>query len=324
MSQWDGFQISLFCKGKMANRHGVKIILPYESGRNVIPFVPGHTVTYNVNVKLPNIIPANRLLFLQYSFKTLKKCKYNQMESINYVIATYNGRYRQHEDKERVLQKQLEELYKILEERKESLIKQITIVCPTPRHPPYEHYYQKEKWLQAFSKINVQIEFLQYKGDNNDHSYDQWIQGYQKHPEYTHHLFVEDDYCVYNNKVFDYELLDLYKQKFPNNIGYLCSMASTNGHDFHAAISNGLISTDTFKSFSTDPLILYYSSKHGYPQLKFSYMFTDNGIPLDDFSDQYKILFWHSNEGRVIDYSKPGVNRTCIVPVQVLGVNTMV
>lgn len=254
------------------------------------------------------------------------------MNSLHYIIATYSGIYRENENKEYVLQKQLEFLYDILVSKRKQglpcLLKRITIVCPRPRHQKiYTEYYQKEKWEKIFTLQfpNIQLVFLDYIGDNNDHSYDQWIQGYMSCMNCDYNLFMEDDYCVNpKNVMFDKDLIDLYKSKFPDNIGYLSTLASNNnGHRLHASISNGLISSDTFKMFD-DPLKTYYNmvKTEPYPQLKFSYMFTNNNILLADITDKYQALFWNSVTLELVNFS-PNNEEIILCPVQALGVNTI-
>lgn len=250
--------------------------------------------------------------------------------SINYIIATYAGIYRQHENKEFVLQKQLSHLYHIIatkfDQRILNHIKRITVVCPTPKEQHiYSKYYQKALWKHVFATLDTSIDFVDYVGQNIDHSYDQWIQGYLAHPDCQYNIFVEDDYCIDKYATeFDKNLIELYKTKFPNGLGYLATWCSEhNGHELHAAISNGMISTKTMSQFS-DPLDTYYSmiKYHDYPQLKFSSMFTLNGIPIDDFATEYQALFWHSTDNREINYSVSDTTERLFVPVQSTGLDT--
>src|SRR6478752_9724721 len=155
------------------------------------------------------------------------------MTTLNYIIATYSGIYRTHENKEYVLQRQLQQLYKILKAGKLSLLKQVTIVCPTPRHPAYPKYYQSRMWSYVFEREfpHVKLVYLDYHGANEDHSYDQWLQGYVAYPNFDYYLFMEDDYCFdLQQTAFDRALVDMYLRRFPENIGYLSTWASTNNN----------------------------------------------------------------------------------------------
>lgn len=258
--------------------------------------------------------------------------------SINYIIATYSGKYREHEDKHYVLQKQLENLYHILQQKHENKIdnhiKRVTIICPAVKdnHIEYPNYYQKEKWYKNFeelkkSGVDCEIKFIDYEGNNIDHSYDQWIQGYLHVSYCEYNLLMEDDYCIEKHEIeFDKELIDIYNKKFKDGVGYLCCFASNaNNHKYHAAISNGLISTKTFEKIGSDVLEKYYAMTKtvNYPQLKFSYLFTEeHKIPLDDISDTFIIPFWHSDKKKIINYDRlhGSKERTMIIPVQCDGV----
>lgn len=250
--------------------------------------------------------------------------------SINYIIATYAGIYRPHENKEFVLQKQLGHLYHIFaskyDQRIPNHIKRITVVCPTPKETDiYPKYYQKALWKHVFQSLSVPIEFVDYIGQNIDHSYDQWIQGYLAYPDCDYNIFTEDDYCVDKHALyFDTDLINMYKTKFPDNLGYLATWCSEhNGHELHAAISNGVISTKTMNQFS-DPLDTYYNmiKYHAYPQLKFSGMFTLNGIPIDDFATEFQALFWNSETKEEINYSMSDTTERLFIPVQSAGLDT--
>lgn len=253
------------------------------------------------------------------------------MISLHYIIATYSGIYRDYENKEYVLQRQLQNLYKILVSKREQglpcLLKRITIVCPEPHHEKtYLKYYQQSLWSYVFEREfpDIDLVYIKYKGDNQDHSYDQWIQGYLSCPEHTHNLFMEDDYCFDLKQVmFDKILVDMYHDKFPDNIGYLATWASNNNnHNLHAAISNGIISSETFKLFS-DPLKVYYDMKktETYPQLKFSYMFINNSIPLSDITYKYQALFWNSDTSKKINFASND-KEVLLYPVQFTGLDT--
>ena len=227
------------------------------------------------------------------------------MASLHYIIATYSGCYRENETKEYVLQHQMRRIYDILTRKKllnlPCLIQKITIVCPTSRHPTWPLYYQKDLWLSTFEREfpAIQLYYLDYKGANTDNSYDQWIQGYLSSPNYDYNILMEDDYCFGLVRVmFDQDLVDMYRQKFKDNIGYLSTWVSNNhGHPRHSAISNGLISSDTFRRFK-DPLNMYYdkSKNTTLSQLAFSFLFSDNGIPLDDITDKYDPMFWNGQK----------------------------
>jgi hypothetical protein len=242
---------------------------------------------------------------------------------INYVIATYSGIYRENENKEFVLQKQLHQLRNLLLKSETSAIGKVTVMCPAPRHPAYAMYYQKNKWLSVFAADfpHIQITFQDYVGDNRDHSYDQYLQAYLASPEFEYYLFMEDDYCFDTvDPRFDEVLINLYRKRFPEGVGYMAMLANcTNGHTHHAAISNGLVSGPSLARLG-DPLQMYYdmASVEKYPQLRFSLLFTENGMYIKDFSDVYDAWFWNSETGELKNLSVKPSGHSFIVPVQAL------
>lgn len=261
------------------------------------------------------------------TIKILKESK-NKLPSINYVIATYSGPIpsRIGDGKEdEVLQKNLESLLHILREKKQkeipNLINQITIVCPKlPANvQPYKKYYQRDKWEKIFREFSdVKLVYLEYKGENQDSSYDQWLQGYTNFSNFDYYIFIEDDYVLNTKNVnFDIQLIKLYRKKFSENIGYLCSKAGkgTNPH-FHAMISNGIISRKSLDIFDNVLEEYYNYSKKIHCQVRFSLLFTDKDIQIKDYSDVYEVKFWDSGEKKIFDYSSCTNSMSIFVPVQ--------
>jgi hypothetical protein len=250
---------------------------------------------------------------------------------INYIVATYSGRINSRKDEDKmgtVLSYNIESLYQILVAKKEcgipNLISVITIICPRckPEHEPaYENYYQIDKWRSQFAELGVSIETPKYFGGNITHSYDQWIQGMQSQPEVDYHLVIEDDYFVNPNELdFDFSLVRQFQRKFRDNIGYLATLAGTNQHEYHAMISNGLISNETL---SRIPNILetFYTNfaQIQNSQLTFSLLFTlgISSNSVRDYSDEFEILFWNSTTKQLEDYTKTKSSRHLFLPFQV-------
>lgn len=243
----------------------------------------------------------------------------------NYVIATYSGFLPNRDEKEQeVLQIHLQNLYDILshDDRKNKDTFQITIVCPTPKTSEYKNYYQREKWEEKFSSLNnVKLVYLPYIGKNDHHSYDQWLQGYTNFPDFDYYFFIEDDYTVNTEFInFDIDLVNLYKKFFFDNVGYLCARACKNEHRYHASVSNGLISGDTLRRFNKDTIIeeLYNFPVKGsipWPQLKFSFLFSDNGIPVKDYTLFYSTPFWDSYYKNIKMYGNEKLP-AILIPIQ--------
>lgn len=249
--------------------------------------------------------------------------------SINYIIATYPAPSQSRPSDqypEVMLNFHLDELTRLFRVKKrrdiECLIKYVTIVCPEPAKDPFKNYYQDKKWKTRFQQDyhNVTLQYVDYVGYNIDFPCDHWIQGYQACPDADYHLLIEDGYCVEReNPRFDLDLLDLYKEKFPNNIGYLATWVPTYLHGLprHAAISNGLVSKETFEKLG-NPLRKFYNIRGiNLPQVRFSNLFALNEIPMADFSDRYRIYFWETRSKWIMDFSTPNTpDRFIFVPIQ--------
>ena len=251
------------------------------------------------------------------------------MVSINYIIASFAGKTqsrRNEEISEQVLSIQINTLCRILDDKKKfsipNYIKQVTIVIPTYNEThAYPNYYQKEQWIAEFDKYDdISLVFQDYIGENKHYSYDQWIQGIVKYPQHDYHVIVEDDYCVQpDNLTFDQDLVRVYRDKFADDLGYLCSYANIHrlnkGH-LHPAVSNGMISTKTIKSIE-DPLSYYYMLK-GHAQIAFGKLFTDHEIPLADYRDSYLVNFWDSSKKTITQFNLLEIkdNKYIFVPVQ--------
>ena len=134
---------------------------------------------------------------------------------INYIIASYPGitKNRRFLHSERCLDFHLETLASLLNNKIqnniECLVKRITVIVTNVKHYDleYKNYYKFDKWKLMFPK--TEIIFQAYEGQNIHHSYDQWIQGIIKSwDQFTHHIVIEDDYCVDPHLVdFDLKLL---------------------------------------------------------------------------------------------------------------------
>jgi hypothetical protein len=242
------------------------------------------------------------------------------MVSINYIISTYSGSL----GKKRInkldplcLQIQFEKIY----EKKNTLIKQITVVCP-PIKDAYPEYYQKEKWIKLFGEKGIKIVFMDYIGDNTHFSYDQYILAYLKYPNFDYYIVMEDDYYM-NLDNYDVILVDQMKKKCINGEGFLCSASTkTPGRTNDVAhVSNGIISKKAWENVNKNGTILqdFYEKivPKGIPQIKFSRLFGR----IEDHGADYRVLFWHS-PSRVIRTITKSPKPDLINPVQVLYKDT--
>lgn len=229
---------------------------------------------------------------------------------INYIIASYPGTERNKEMKGYSLILQT----LVLEKCDLSLVSQITIVRTKPKGDFYPHYYNVKSSIN-----NVPVVFLEYEGENKHHSYDQYLQAYLKYPNFSYYIFMEDDYCTMN-KDFDKILVEMYKEKFKNNIGYLCNYATDKLFKigYHVSISNGIISRETLESIP-DILNTYYSIDEEIPQLQFSYLFDKFKIPFTDFCDKYACLFWNSEHKIMVKFND--LKNILMIPIQMYKEN---
>ena len=240
---------------------------------------------------------------------------YSVNYSVNYVIATYEGlhdsRLSDITTSHLVLQTQLEVLINNLQ-NSNSHIKYITILCPPCKniHEKINGYYgEKSEWIRKFSELNIILHYIVYKGTNLNHSYDQWIQGMCYRKDVDYHIIIEDDYMIDPQCVnFTDKLVSIYKQKFPDNIGYLCTLEGPHNNNYrfpnHAAISNGLISQCTISKLGDNILEDFYNTSDTYSQLKFSSLFSEKQIPIRDYSYTCRVEFWDTGIQSIIDYSE--------------------
>ncbi len=242
--------------------------------------------------------------------------------SINYIIATYPGKTPTRlldANSEGILHLHLTELYKTLSQYGTTNV-QITIVSGSNiNHELYLEYYKNiDDWIVKFKDIDINLVLIDFY--NKYMSYDQWIYAYTKYPEFDYYLLIEDDY-VLNGDIN--ELVDLYKSKFVNNIGYLCGLILNEPKMYNytvASISNGLISKETFSELPSNMLEYFHSmsdnmfvDKRG--QLKFSYIFKANNIKILDYCDTYSSYFWVSPSQRYEKYSIV-IDKHIILPIQ--------
>lgn len=237
---------------------------------------------------------------------------------LNYIIATYAGNKLEYS-----LQVQLQVLYSLIMQGETKHIGQVTIVCPRVKDNDTEHpfYYQKELWSNLFKETKVKLVYLEYEGENNSASYDQWIQAYLAYPDFEYFLFIEDDYCIHPSLVnFDSILLEYYKSKCENG-GYLCSLAvDLYGFQHHAAISNGIADKNTMEMLGPNILKDFYKMDEKiHCQIRFSNLFTDKKIDIITMHNDFIAWFWCSKNKILENYSDDDdVTQILFIPIQYL------
>jgi hypothetical protein len=224
---------------------------------------------------------------------------------INYMIATYGAKRpdekRNQELSEYVLAIECKHLQRIFAAKKQqqipNLITQITIIRPPipedKKDLQYPHYYpSSSSSLENIDIEGVPVKFVEYQGENKHHSYDQYCEGYQAYPDFDYFFVMEDDYCMDDLAIdFDQEFVDLYRQKFEKGTGFLCQWFVPS--PLHAAISNGLISKQSFQLLGNDAVKAFFeTTQYDIGQLKFSAMFTRFSVEHQDTSKEHKMTFF--------------------------------
>jgi len=264
--------------------------------------------------------------------------------SINYVIATYNGKTkRMHKEPmpENILVSHLEKIYSL-----QHNLNQITIIKAKSDNY-YINYYNLDNIINQFKIPIVIIEC-----ENYGYSMGQWLKAYEIFKsDFDYYIFVEDDYCPGMHS-FDNILITCYKEKFSNNIGLLCSLVEGSNHNtggypihFEGGIfiskqtlellySNILFENNPikyldllkhYKSLQTETNFNWGNQKAsyigGYYQLTFSYLFTLTGIKHEDYLDisynknnlNLQFPYWSDEDneigGKIVFYDKGDIIR---------------
>ena len=249
--------------------------------------------------------------------------------SINYVIATYDGQCRRtHEypKPHEVLMAHLEKITTL----KHNLTK-ITVMKARNDGPKVKKYYNIEHLVPK-----LKCEFEQVDVENFGYSMGQWMKCYEMNKTYDWYIFIEDDYCP-NMDNFDRLLVDMYKEKFGEDVGLLCSFiqGSKNYVDednlplhFEGVV---VLSRQTLeglygdKRWGGDPrkyldLMTQREAKcldrirakylGGYYQLTFSMLFNLSGIMHRHyFNCEYggktlQFLYWNDNTNKIMIYKR--------------------
>ena len=236
--------------------------------------------------------------------------------TVNYAIATFPGRTmkrdRNFELSCLTVDLQLAILYKIFKAKITlnipNLVKQITIGIHRNGFEEYPNYYKIEKWKNAFSEFpDLKFVVKEYP-IHKAVSYSQWINIAKDFPSYDYTILCEDDISISPTNInFDLDLVELYKNTFPEGKGYLCSRKEL--YPSHASVSTGIISTKSISEL-TDPLSCVHD------QISFSSNFEKNGIRIEDMTDHFKVLFYDEFYDVCKDLSKPGVIKEMFVANQ--------
>ena len=242
--------------------------------------------------------------------------------SVNYVIATYGGKYlrREQTDKgitESTLKRHLQKLIVLLPSTK--YIKQITIGKPIVKEEVYKKYYDVQDEVNKIEELGVKVMFLRTPNKETGLSYSQWRETHKKYPDFDFYMVMEDDW-IPNCSAFDSLLLDEWNKRIGhhNVPAYLCMWyAKIHNLPIHAAISVGLISKSAFINLAYH---VPYSVELG--QFEFSFELERAGVTIKDYSDSghnYRLYFWSTAHGVIFDFSTHYAyknNNTLLIPLQ--------
>jgi len=250
------------------------------------------------------------------------------MTSINYIIATHALVYKRREqygDKyaKYSLRYHLQILDQILTTN--SIIKQITIICPNVEDESGEYYTHNDIFINSLSNKGIVIQKMIV--ENIGISYTQYIKCFMKYNNFDYYLIMEDDWTInkfYMN--FDKILFDLYQKTFTNNLGFLNCWSPNKGKfvgtlggfadlQFHSTITLGLLSNNTFKVFLSQQNINIID------QPLFSEILINNNIPIIDLPQaglNTRILFWQTLDACIKDFSEDinSCQEPLFVPIQ--------
>jgi hypothetical protein len=218
----------------------------------------------------------------------------------NYVIATWSGPRRLgndkfHDDSSYYLRRHLETLSEL-----EHHLGQITIAVPENLEEPTEF----TNYLKTIPATigSTPIKILR-REKNIGQSYGSYSDAFSAYgASFDFYIFMEDDY-VFSKPNFDQIMIQMFESA--EDCGYLSSYVKLDLPDYfnarpHAAVSNGICSTEALQSITKKFGILPYggdsTEKMTYdckPQLEFSYAFLWVGKRLYDYRTIYNAPFNH-------------------------------
>lgn len=231
---------------------------------------------------------------------------------INYVIGTWNGRRIKPVANTAYYENVLKNHIKILNKTINS-ITQITVMRP------YSGIQNSYYDIDQNDKIKI------IDCENKYQSYGQWLKASSLFlNDFDYFIFIEDDY-VPGTDNFDLKLIQIYEEGY-----YLCSKVFYEPRP-HGSISNGILSSKTIEKALTHSNYDVYLSDYGVRnrklvengvnyQIAFSEYLTHHGILLKDYSDTYKVDFYHGHCNTVQDYSAHTVvyNEKIFTPIQTI------
>jgi len=208
--------------------------------------------------------------------------------STHYVIATWSGprrgdNFSYENDRACFLRRHLEKLTKLNHN-----LSQITVAVP---HNPDESS-KFDAYIKSLPDNLAGTPLQVLHRDNKGQSYGSYSDVYAQHRDnFDYYIFIEDDYIPSQDN-FDKELITIFNEK--PNCGYLCSLFLDNEYGPHAALSNGITSSEVleliWEKFGEIPHqeVYKYSSSS---QIAFSRSFLKVGREIHDTTCKYRAPF---------------------------------
>ena len=246
---------------------------------------------------------------------------------VNYILATWSGKRRVgHSEKGDLTYQHFQYLEKI-----DHGLSQITVGWP--ENPKDSKKYRD--WMKSIdgTKVGGATVVVQQM-PNRGYSYDQYSQIFQKHNDFDHFIFTEDDYVPVSHH-FDSQMVKFYDQaRHENNCGYLCGLVEMVGfrkksrqrqgyknlQALHAAVSWGVTSRDVLEDVIDTEKKRPFARMRLHDQIAFSFCFTDKGYTLQDILSTHCCPYW---KGPNIEYYGDRNKPVLIAPIQYAVKNSL-
>ena len=199
-------------------------------------------------------------------------------------------------------------------------IDRIIIPCNADKHH-LSHYEELEEIVAKLQKT-TDIPITLFRRPNEHFSYGAWNAALQKHCDDIDFAFLlEDDYVVCKHG-FDAEILSRYysTEEDRENVLFCASwFLSTGEHDpGHAAISNGLINVNLFRSNGNIFHLSGAAARNGpIAQAQFLTAFKDKGLSIRNMAAEYYMPFMHYRAAKMSYYGNPK-GPVVFVPLQLV------
>jgi len=236
---------------------------------------------------------------------------------INLIISTYSGCYSKN-DKSKYLRYNLLLLNSI-----KTNIDQISIMVPDveKNHIKIDDYYD----ISKLDLINIKDKIKFFKCKNIGISYGQFFTCLSNNRDFDYHIFIEDDYICFKN-YFENDLINninkytntlicsfIYKDRYWDIIKYTEEIGEEESNimhikkyfknlnciipDFSLSIISKQIVDNIFKIYTIENILDMFNCKFKHiwiHQIIFGYILNMCNIKIEDISNEYMNIFYHS------------------------------